>query len=572
MSATNGSCCRVTGKTIAIVGGVAGGASAAARLRRNCEDVVINLYERGPYVSFANCGLPYYVGGIIQEQSKLFLTNPKNLKERYDINTFVNHEVVKIDPDAGTLVVRDTTTGEERTDSYDEIVLSPGAKPIVPPFPGRDLPGIFTIRNVPDTEHVKTWLKDHPNAKHVCVIGGGFIGIEMAENLRHLNYDVTMIDVADQVMTPMDREMVEWCDRVLRENGIKLHLSDGVAAFEKGEGGKLVVKTAKGTTIDTDMVVLSIGVRAESDLAKDAGLKLTPTGCIAVDDHMRTSHPKVYAVGDAVEKRNNILGTDMPFYMAGPANRQGRIVADVIAGQEHKFNGILGTGICGAFGLQVAMTGVSEKVLTRAGKVRGKDYDTVYLHPNDHVGYYPGAQQIHMKVVFTVPDGKVLGAQATGMNGADRRIDVISMAIQMGATVYDLAEAELCYAPQFGAAKDPVNLVGMYGVNVLKGYSTIAWWDSVESRKNDIFLLDCREKGEFANGSCGGAVNIPLSEIRTRLDEVPKDREVWVFCQSGVRAHTCQRMLLQQGYNVKNISGGYLSYAYMPPDSRPSAA
>ncbi|KNC74878.1 hypothetical protein SARC_12586 [Sphaeroforma arctica JP610] len=556
----------MAGKTVAIIGGVAGGASAAARLRRNDENVTINMYERGQYVSFANCGLPYYVGGIIKEQSDLFLTNPEELKRNYNINVFINTEVLSFDKNEKTLRV--IGPDGERADTYDRLILSPGAQPIIPPFPGRDLPGIFTIRAVPDTELVRSWLKNTPDAKTATIVGGGFIGLEMAENLHTLGFKVTIIDMADQVMTPMDKEMAIYAEQVLERADIDLVLGDGVAGFEPADGKTLLVRTAHGRAVDADIVILAIGVRPDNKLAVDAGLAVAKSGCIAVDDHQTTSDANVYAVGDVAEKYNVITKTRMPFYMAGPANRQGRVAADAICGRENRFRGIQGTGVCGIMGLQVAMTGLTEKAMVAAGKVKGKDFDAVYLHPLDHVEYYPSSHHIHMKIVFSVREGKLLGAQAVGVQGAERRIDVLSMALQMGATVYDLAESELCYSPQYGAAKDAVNLAGFYAINTIKGYAHNSYWNPNNPSvfPDDAVLIDVRERDEVKeSGTVPGATNIPMSEIRTRLDELSKDKTIHVFCLTGVRGHSVMRMLVQNGFSAKNISGGYTSYLSCVP-------
>eukprot|EP01134_Creolimax_fragrantissima_P008214 CFRG8214T1 len=559
------------GITVAIIGGVAGGASCAARLRRNDENVIINMYERGQYVSFANCGLPYYVGGIIKDQSDLFLTNPVELKTNYNINVFVNTEVLDFDNEKKTLLVIGPD-GQERVDSYDKLVLSPGAQPIIPPFPGVTLPGIFAIRAVPDTEKVRSWIKNKANMKNCTVVGGGFIGLEMAENLRALGMTVTVVDIADQIMTPMDKEMAVYAEQALRLAGISLILGDGVAGFDQAENDSLRVTTCTGKIINADLVIIAIGVKPDNRLAVNAGLSITMSGCIEVNDHQITSDPHVYAVGDVVEKYNVVTGTEMPFYMAGPANRQGRIAADAICGRENKFRGIQGTAVCGVVGLQVAMTGLTEKTLVRMKQVKGKDFDTIYLHPLDHVEYYPSSHHIHMKLLFSLPDGKVLGAQSVGVHGAERRIDVLSMAIQMNATVYDLAESELCYSPQYGAAKDAINMAGFYAINTIKRYAFNAYWDSENPgvSPHGALIVDVREKEEIAEiGTVPESINIPFSEIRTRLSELPTNKEIHVFCLTGVRGHSVTRLLTQKGFNAKNLSGGYMSYSsYIPSATR----
>eukprot|EP00128_Syssomonas_multiformis_P007668 Colp12_sorted_trinity150504_noHs@13165 len=548
------------GKRVVIVGGVAGGASAAARLRRNDESAHIHIYERGPHVSFANCGLPYYVGNVIKEQKSLLLVTPQFFKQRFNIDVHVDSHVVDVDPKAKTVTV--VKGGEQTSVPYDELVLAPGANPIKPPFPGVDLPGIFTIRNVPDTENTKQWISSRPNAKSAVVVGGGFVGLEMAENLRHLGLGVTVIDIADQVVPPVDVEIAAAVANELKSHDIKLHLSDGVSSFAQDAEGRLIVNTSKGSTFTTDVVILSIGVKPDTTLAVKAGVELGKFGGIKVNTKMETNVPHIYAVGDAVEKFNSIIGMDMPFAMAGPANRQGRIVADNISGREAHFNGFIGSAVCGIFGLTVASTGASEKSLVRAGR---KDFAVLHVHPNDHAGYYPGASRMHLKLIYSTTDGKILGAQATGNGGVDKRIDVIAMAIQKGGTVYDLEEAELCYAPQFGSAKDAVNIAGMAAANHLRGDVKVATWSewANQGASSGAFLLDVREPNEVAGGKIDGSVNIPFSQLRERLSEVPMDKPVWVYCASGLRSYNVTRVLGNRGHDVRNISGGFTTYSLL---------
>jgi NADPH-dependent 2,4-dienoyl-CoA reductase/sulfur reductase-like enzyme/rhodanese-related sulfurtransferase len=546
-------------KRVVIVGGVAGGATCAARLRRQDEDAEILVLERGPYVSFANCGLPYYVGNVIQEESKLLLAWPSLFRERFNIEVRTRNEVLAIDRTASTVLVRDLETGREYSEPYDALVLSPGASPIRPPWPGIDLPGIFTLRTVPDSREIRHWI-DEKKTRKAVVVGGGFIGLEMAENLVHRGIAVTIVELANQVMPPLDPEMAEYAKQRLESRGVTLALADAVSEFGQGNNGGLSVHTKSGKTYEADLVVLAIGVRPETALAREAGLELGERGGIRVDSQMRTSDPRIWAVGDAVEVRNRVTGQWELIPLAGPANRQGRVAADTICGRDAHFDGVLATAVCGFFDLTVALTGATEKSLHRAGMV---DFDSIYLHPGHHVGYYPGAQAIHLKLLFRKSDGLVLGAQAVGEEGVARRIDVIATAIQMKATVFDLEEDELCYAPQYGAAKDPVNMAGMIAANVVRGDAEIAPWNELDS--TGAFLLDVRQPSEFDAGSIPGSVNIPLGLLRSRLGELPTDREIWINCGVGQRAYYACRILSQHGLQARNLSGGYSTYRVLRP-------
>ena len=540
-------------RKLLIVGGVAGGASAAARARRMSEDCEIVVFDRGPHVSFANCGLPYFVGEVIREEKDLLIATPELFRKRFNIDVRIRSDVVRIDAGARQITVRDFESGAEYRESYDALLLSPGARPIRPPIRGIDLPGIFVVRTIPDSRKIRSWLTEH-KATRVAVIGGGFIGLEMAENLKRRGLDVTVIEAADQVMPPVDPEVAVVFQQHLEEEGVTVQLGDPVSAFAEKDGG-LSVSTRSGKKIQADLVVLSIGVRPETGLAQAAGCALGESGGIEVDEHMRTTVPGIWAVGDAVEVHRAVSGAELVLPLAGPANRQGRIAADDILGREARFRGVQGTSVCGAFDMVVAMTGCSEKALQRSGMT---DYERVYLHPGHHVGYFPGATPIHLKLLFRRSDGLILGAQAVGKHGIARRIDVISMAIQKGGTVFDLEEAELCYAPQFGAAKDPVNLAGMIASNVMRGDLEHARWE--ELSETGAQVIDVRSPGEFENGAIPGAVNIPLEELRARLDEVADDRPVWVYCQVGQRAYYATRLLMQHGKQVRNLPGGYTTY------------
>ncbi len=543
-------------KRILIVGGVAGGASTAARLRRLDEQADIVMYERGAFVSFANCGLPYHVGGVIADEDKLLVAKPALFADRFRIAVKARHEVVAIDRAAKTVIVRDLAAGQEFQDHYDALVLSPGATAIVPPIPGIDGPGIFTMRTIPDARAVKGWIAER-KATRAVVIGGGFIGLEMVENLRHLGLAVTLVEKADQVMPPLDAEMAAPVRRHLEANGVAVRLGDGATAFDQGADGAITVRTEQGAALTTDLVILAIGVRPDTTLAKQAGLACGPRGGIRVDAQMRTSDPAIWAVGDAVEITDAVTGGPTLLALAGPANRQGRIAAAAICGRAPAFRGVQGTAVCGLFGLTVASTGASVKALVRSGST---DFTVIHLHPAHHVGYYPGANPINLKLVFRPSDGKVLGAQAVGTEGVEKRIDVIAMAIQMGATVEDLAEAELCYAPQYGAAKDPVNLAGMIAVNHLRGDAPIAQWSDVNEH---VTLLDVREPGEWQAGHHPLAVHIPLHQLRDRIGELPQRRPVLVTCAVGLRAHTAVRILRQRGIDARNITGGWTTWKHI---------
>jgi NADPH-dependent 2,4-dienoyl-CoA reductase/sulfur reductase-like enzyme/rhodanese-related sulfurtransferase len=542
-------------KRILIVGGVAGGASAAARARRLDETAEIILFDRGPFASFANCGLPYYVGDVITEEKKLIVASSDLFRTRFNIEVRTENDVLAVDRAASELEVRELRTGRVYRERYDALVLAPGAAPIRPPLPGIDRPGIFALRTIPDSRRIRDWILEKKAARAV-VVGAGFIGLEMAENLVRRGLAVTMIDISKQVLPPLDAEMAAYVADVLTANGVNLHLGDGLAGFEDGtDGAALTVRTASGAALPADLAILGLGVRPEVTLAKAAGLEIGARGGIRTDAHMRTSDPKIWAVGDAVEVRDAVTGEWTVIPLAGPANRQGRVAAESICGRPSAFRGVQGTAVCGVFGTTVAATGASEKSLKRAGITA---YEKVYLHPGSHAGYYPGARPIHMKLLFSTSDGRVLGAQAVGEEGVDKRIDVIAMAIQKGATVADLEEAELCYAPQFGAAKDPVNIAGMIAGNALRGDLPLAHWENLSDP--DAMLVDVREPAEFAAGHVPGAVNMPLSELRRRVGELPTDREIRLYCGVGQRAYYATRLLLQHGRRVRNLPGGWQTY------------
>jgi len=553
---------------VIIVGGVAGGASCAARLRRLDEKAEIIMVERGPYVSYANCGLPYHISGVIEKESSLLVATEQTFRMQFAIDCRTRCEVVGISAAKKTVELKDHVTGAVTTESYDKLVLSPGAAPIRPPLPGIDLPGIFSVRTVPDAREIREWIErggsdlseEHTSSgfqpldktKRAVVVGGGYIGLEMAENLAHRGLEVTIVEMLDQVMAPLDPECARLVERHLEKHGVRLALNDAVAGFKQTASGSLEVQTKSGKAYQADIVILAIGVRPETTLAKMAGIAIGERGGIRVDEQMRTSNPDIFAVGDAVEVKDFVTGEWSLIPLAGPANRQGRIAADVIAGRDSRFRGTQGTSVIGVFGATVATTGANEKLLMRLGQ---KDFEKVYLFPNSHAGYYPGAKTIVLKVIFRKSDGRLLGAQALGQDGVEKRIDALAMAIQMGATVYDLEEAELCYAPPFGSAKDPVNFAGMVPADVLRGDMPLCHWDSVDGG----FLLDVRNPPELAVEHVAGVVNIPLPELRARLGELPRDREILVICRSAQRAYYATRILLQNGFKARNISGGMLS-------------
>ncbi len=552
-------------KRVLIVGGVAGGASCAARLRRIDENAEIVVFDRGRFASFANCGLPYFVGDVISDEARLLVATPELFRTRFNIEVHTEEEVTSIDRERRTISVTNLRNGEARTEAYDALVLAPGAAAIRPPLPGIDLPGIFTVRTIPDSRRIRQWI-DESGARNAVIVGGGFIGLEMAENLVKRGLMVTIIEATDQVMPPMDREMAEFVSRHLGAHGVALHLSDPVASFDESQQKVSAVVTRSGTVVPADMVVLAIGVRPETALARGSGIELGSRGGIRVDGSMQTSDPHIWAVGDAVEVTDFVTGDSCVIPLAGPANRQGRIAAEAICGRASRFRGVQATAVCGVFGLTVASTGISEKRLLLAGN---RDFEVVYLHPGHHAGYYPGARPIHLKLIFRLPDGLILGAQAVGEEGVERRIDVISLAIQMHGTVFDLEEAELCYAPQYGAAKDPVNIAGMIAANLLRGDARVARWSDLYT--TGAYLLDVRQPEEYARGTIRDASNLPLGDLRQRVAELPRDREIWVNCGVGQRAYYAVRFLQQAGFNARNLSGGYQTWqAWYPRETGPA--
>ncbi|MBK7821616.1 MAG: FAD-dependent oxidoreductase [Tessaracoccus sp.] len=534
--------------SIVIVGGVAGGMSAATRLRRLDENAEIIVVERSGYVSFANCGLPYHVGGVIEERSALLLQTPESLAARFRLDVRVGTEAVAIDRAAKTVTVRTLATGDEHVLPYDKLILSPGARPVRPPIPG--IERALSLRDVEDTDALVAAVAD---AKSAVVIGGGFIGVEMAENLRHRGLDVTLVEAMPQVMAPIDPELAALVHTELRANGVELRLGAAAAAI-----GEDHVVLGDGERLPADLVVAAIGVRPDTTLADAAGLAVAARGGIVVDEHCRTSDPNVYAVGDAVVKRDALDGSDVLVPLANTANLQGRRVADHIAGRRAPGRPVLGTAIVGVFGLQAAATGWNEKRLRAAGR----PYRAIHTHPSSHAGYYPGAEQMSLKLLVDPETDAILGAQGVGRDGVDKRIDVIATAMAGGITARDLAHLELAYAPQFGSAKDPVTMLGFIGENLREGVTESIQWHELDAALTaGATLLDVRNPGERAGGSViPGAINVPLDELRDNLDSLP-DGDLIVHCAVGLRGHTAARILTQAGRRAVNLDGGYKTWA-----------
>ncbi len=539
-----------------IIGGVAGGATAAARARRLNEKVEIILFERGEYISFANCGLPYYIGDVIKKRDRLMVTTIKDFQQRYNIDIRNCCEVLSIDRKNREVVVKNTAINETYRESYDKIILSPGAEPIQPSITGSDLKNIFTLRSIPDTDKIKTLLDDNHPEKAV-IVGGGFIGLEMAENLVRRGIKTTIVEMLNQVMPPIDIEMAAIIHAHLREKGVVLELENGVKEFEQ-KGYRISVLTAKKDEIECDMVMMSIGVRPESLLAKEAGLETGERGGIIVDDEMKTSDPDIYAVGDAVEIREYVSGIPAMIPLAGPANKQGRIAADNAMDRHSTYSGTMGTSVVKVFELTVASTGLSEKLL----KQNSIPYHKSYTLSFSNATYYPGAQRMTIKLLFAPDTGKVLGAQIIGKKGVDKRIDVIATAIRGSMTVYDLEELELAYAPPFSSAKDPVNMAGYVAANMLKGdVENIYWHELPGLDNNDTILIDLRTKKEIdKTGVIADALHIPIDDIRDRLRELDRDKTYILFCAIGLRGYVGYRILTQNGFKAKNFSGGYEIY------------
>lgn len=537
-------------KTI-IIGGVAGGATAAARLRRLDEKAEIIILERGEYVSFANCGLPYYIGGIITDREDLTLQTPESFKARFNIDVRVLNEAVKVSPDAKTVTVKNLRTGETYEETYDNLILSMGAEPIRPNIEGADGSNVFTLRNIPDTLKIKNYI-DTAKPRSAVVIGGGYIGVEMAENLVEAGLKVAIVELADHLIAPLDFDMAADVHRYIKSKGIYLHLNNGVKAINENT---VILQNGE---ITADMIIMSVGVRPETAIAKECGIELNPRGSIVVNNKMQTNIPDIYAVGDAVEVEDFITKKPAFIPLAGPANKQGRIAADNIAGYESVYTGTQGSAVLKLFDMTVATTGFNEKSATAAGI----DYDKTYTYSASHATYYPGAAQMSVKALWDKKTLKIIGAQIVGFDGVDKRMDVLATAIRFGAKITDLTTLELCYAPPFGSAKDPVNMLGFVAENIVSGKLKQFFWHDVENlpRDGSVFLLDTRTPYEVMQGKIDGFVNIPLDSLRERLDEIPKDRPVYVHCHSGLRSYLACRILTGNGYDCYNMAGGWRLY------------
>jgi len=536
---------------IVIVGGVAGGASAAARARRLSESAEILLLERGPEVSFANCGLPYYIGGEIQSRDKLLVTTPERLRTRFRLDVRTLSFVKSIDRDQKMVRIKELTSGRTYDESYDKLILAPGAAPIRPAISGIDLPGIYTLRNLQDVDQIKSQVSS--GIKHAVVLGGGFIGLEMVENFVKLGIATTMVERNAQVLGPFDREMTQPIFQALVAHGVDLQFNQNLASIKpSGEG--LALHFESGLVIQTAMLIVGVGVKPETKLAVDAGLKIGVRGGIWVDDSLRTSDPDIYAVGDAIEVKDFVIGNETVVPLAGPANRQGRIAADNVLGGSSRYRGTQGTAIVGVLGVTAATTGASEKSLKRNDRA----YRKVYVHPANHAGYYPGAEAMTLKMMFDPNTGTILGAQGVGGDGVDKRIDILAVAIQAGMTVFDLEEMELCYAPQYGSAKDPVNMLGFVAGGLMRGEHPQL--DVEDLNPESGCLIDVRTPEEFAKGHIPGAVNLPVDELRSRLNELPDGKKITTYCQVGQRGYLATRILRQSGFEASNLSGGYKTY------------
>ena len=561
---------------IVIIGGVAGGASAAARARRLSEDAEIIMFERGPFVSFANCGLPYHIGGDIQERSKLLLQTPESFLARFNVDVRVMNEVVSINRQDKTVMVKNLLDGSEYQESYDFLLLSPGAGPVVPPIPGIDNPLTHSLRNIPDMDRIIKTIETN-KVEHATVVGGGFIGLEMMEAFHQLGVKTTLVEMADQVMTPVDREMAGFAHAEIREKGIDLRLgvalssveyvaNQSVANTEAGEDdthqhlqGKLTLSLNNGDQLDTDILIMAIGVRPETKLAQEAGLQIGALGGIYTNEYMQTSDPSIYAVGDAVEEKDFVTGEQTLVPLAGPANRQGRMAADNMLGRQETYQGTQGTAICKIFDLAVASTGKNEKQLKRENIA----YEKVYVHTASHASYYPGAETVSFKMLFDPATGKILGAQAVGKDGVDKRIDVMAVAQRAGMTVEQLQHLELTYAPPYGSAKDVINQAAFVANNIMKGDATAIHFDEIDNLSENQVLLDVRNPGELESvGFIEGAINIPVDQLRQRMNELPKDKEVVIYCQVGLRGNVAYRQLVNSGFKARNLLGGYRTYKF----------
>ncbi|MDL2213738.1 FAD-dependent oxidoreductase, partial [Bacteroides sp. OttesenSCG-928-N06] len=540
-----------------IIGGVAGGATAAARIRRNDELAEIILFEKGKYISYANCGLPYYIGGTIPNRESLFLQTPESFGERFKVDVRIENEVIKIDWQRKTITAR-RIDGSEYVENYDKLLLSPGATPVRPPLEGIDSEGIFTLRDVADTDRIKTYITNH-NIRHAVVVGAGFIGLEMAENLHHAGAKVSIVEMANQVMAPIDFSMAAQVHQHLLQKGVTLHLEQSVEKFSK-QGERINVQFKSGQVIEADLVILSIGVRPASTLAREAGLKIGETGGIWVDEYLQTSVADVYAVGDAIEFPHPLTGRPWLNYLANPANRQGRIVADnMVSGNTTKYEGAIGTSVAKVFDMTVASTGLAAKRL----KQLEIPYLSSWTHSGSHAGYYPNSLPLSLKITFDPQSGKLYGAQSVGYDGVDKRIDQIALLIKNSGTVYDLIKVEHAYAPPFSSAKDPIAIAGYVASNIISGaMPVITWREMRDTVSNEAIILDVRTADEYSMGMIPGAINIPLDELRSRLTELPTDKAIYIYCAVGLRGYLATKILTANGYtNIKNLSGGYKTYS-----------
>jgi NADPH-dependent 2,4-dienoyl-CoA reductase/sulfur reductase-like enzyme/peroxiredoxin family protein/TusA-related sulfurtransferase/rhodanese-related sulfurtransferase len=547
------------GKKVLIIGGVAGGATALTRLRRLDEKAEIILFERGEYISFANCGLPYYIGGTIEDREALIVQKPETLRKKYNADIRIRSEVIKILKDEKKLVIKDLNSGKIYEESYDFLIISTGSTPIKPPIPGIDSPNIFSMWNIPDTDKIKNFV-DNYKPKRAIVVGGGFIGLEMAENLHSLGMTVSIVEMLDQVMAPIDFEMAEIIHEHLENKGVDLHLNDGVSKFEYKDGVNTITLQS-GTKVEGELVILSIGIRPNGELAKDSGLKQNQRGGIIVDKYLKTSDDSIYAIGDVIEVEDFINKVQTMVPLAGPANKQGRIVANNILGEyKEEYKGTQGTSIAKVFDLSVGSTGSNEKTLNRLGKEYKKDYLISLIHVNSHAGYYPGALPLSIKLIYDL-DGKVLGSQIIGYDGVDKRIDVIATAIRFGGSVDDLTDLELAYAPPYSSAKDPVNMIGFAANNLLKGITEQVLWRDLDNLKvEDTIFLDIREDIERTVGSIPNSISIPLRELRDRVGELDKDKLIVPYCSIGLRGYIADRVLRQKGFKSMNLAGGFNTY------------
>ncbi|MGF1834702.1 FAD-dependent oxidoreductase [Photobacterium sanguinicancri] len=558
---------------IVIIGGVAGGASAAARARRLSEDAEIIMFERGEFVSFANCGLPYHIGGDIQDRSKLLLQTPASFLARFNVDVRVMNEVISINRDQKTVTVKNLLENSEYTESYDFLLLSPGAGPIVPPIPGVKNPLTHSLRNIPDMDRILQTIEAN-NVEHATVVGGGFIGLEMMEAFHQRGIKTTLLELADQVMTPVDKEMAGFAHNEIRAHGVDLRLGVAltgveylpephIASIEAGENtqhqhinGHLTLSLSNGESLNTDLLIMAIGVRPETVLAADSGLKIGELGGIWTTPSLQTSDPAIYAVGDAIEETDFVTGKQTMVPLAGPANRQGRMAADNMMGRNESYQGTQGTAICKIFDLAIASTGKNEKQLQRDGV----DYEKVFVHTASHASYYPGAEIVSFKMLFDPKTGKILGAQAAGKDGVDKRIDIMAVAQRAGMTVEQLQHLELTYAPPYGSAKDVINQAAFVANNIIKGDATPIHFNEIDQLTDNQVLLDVRNPAELENGYIAGALNIPVDQLRQRMNELPKDKEIIIYCQVGLRGNVAYRQLVNNGFKARNLIGGYRTY------------